>query len=266
MKKILITGAGGNVGRLLRPILRERYKLKVTDIADFETTVDEISIRGDLADREFCDFAAHDVDGIVHLAGLVGPGFNFEQTLDPNYRAVLNLLESCRIHAVERLVFASSHHAVGMLGADTIVHEELPIVPDSFYGLSKAFGEAACAMYAHRFGIRTMLLRIGNADPLVVDARRERMWTSGRDLASLIDIGLEHPNVRCEVVYAASNCPEAMFNNRHARSFGYCPKDDARDNHAPSFKGRDQLPRDQMAYVGGHFAVNELPNPWGENQ
>lgn len=266
MKTILITGAGGNVGRLLRPLLRQRYALKVTDIADFEVNPGEMSIRGDLADREFCDFAAHNVDGIVHLAGLVGPGFNFEQTLDPNYRAVLNLLESCRVYAIKRFVFASSHHAVGMLPSDANVHEEAPVVPDSFYGLSKAFGEAACGMYAHRYGIATMLLRIGNADPLVVDARRERMWTSARDLVSLIEIGLEHPKVRCDVVYASSDCPAEMFNNRHARSLGYRPKDDARDNRAPDFKGRDQLPSEQMAFVGGHFAVNELPKPWGGDQ
>ncbi|WP_326912906.1 NAD(P)-dependent oxidoreductase [Rhizobium johnstonii] len=258
-----MTGAAGNVGRLLRPLLSTRYELKVTDIVDCDVAAGELRISGDLTDRDFCDFAVHDVDGVLHLAGLVGPDYDFEQTLDPNYRAVLNLLDACRDRAVGRFVFASSHHAVGMLASNAILDETAPIAPDSYYGLSKAFGEAACGMYARRFGIRTTLLRIGNADPLVVDGRRERLWTSARDMVSLIEIGLEHPDVLCDVVYAVSYCPDGIFENRRAQALGYQPKDNARDNRAPAFMDRAHLPPDQISHVGGYFAVNELPKPSG---
>ncbi|ANL51032.1 uronate dehydrogenase protein (plasmid) [Rhizobium phaseoli] len=259
MKKLLITGAGGNVGRLLRPILRQRYNLKVTDVAEFQASSDETSIRGDLADPDFCRFAVDDVEAVIHLAGLVGPDIAFEQSLDPNYRAVLHLLEACKGAGIKRFVFASSHHVLGMYSATGRYDECAPAAPDSYYGLSKVFGEAACSMYAHRFGMNVMLLRIGNADPMVVDGRRERLWTSGRDMASLVEIGIEHPDIQCDIVYSISNCPDAIFDNRRAEELGYLPQDFAVENHSPSFVERSAPPPEAAGHVGGHFAVNELP-------
>jgi uronate dehydrogenase len=211
------------------------------------------------------DFAlrlVYGMDGIVHLAGLVAPAVTFEQTLGPNYRAVLNLLEACRRKEVKRFVFASSHHIIGMLPADRAWDGDATIAPDSFYGLSKAFGEAACAMYATRFGIRTLVVRIGNADPAVADGRRERLWTSGRDLADLIEIGLTHPDLDYAIVNGVSRCDDALLATGTAAPFGYTPKDRSAAHRAIHFKPRASLTaQDGAGYVGGFFAVNELPSP-----
>ncbi|OWK25680.1 hypothetical protein AJ87_07665 [Rhizobium yanglingense] len=262
-RSLLITGAAGNVGRLLRPLLRQHYVLKVADIVDFQDEEGETKIVGDLASGAFCFDAVKDVDAVVHLAGVVGPDFDFEETIDANYRAVLCLLEACRAHTVGRLVFASSHHAVGLYPSSGRYDECIALAPDGYYGLSKAFGEAACGMYARRYGMRTMLLRIGNADPQVVDGRRERIWTSGRDMAQLIDIGLRHPDVECDIVYAVSNCPNPIFDNRRAEELGYRPVDFAGENRAADFKQLNELTAEAVGMVGGFFAINDLPGPSG---
>ncbi len=105
--------------------------------------------------------------------------------------------------------------------------------PDSYYAMSKVFGEAACAAFSQRYDLATFIIRIGNADAKVSDARRLRMWTSGRDLAQLVRIGLEHPEVRQEIVYGVSESPNPLFSNGRARALGYQPKDNAKDHLHP---------------------------------
>lgn len=266
MQKVLMTGAAGNVGRLLRPILRQHYALAVTDMVEFDAAEGETKTVGDLASPKFCDGLVKDVDAVLHLAGLVAPDVDFEETLEPNYRALLNLLEACRAHRTGRFVFASSHHIVGLHPSSERHDESAPVAPDGFYGLSKAFGEAASSMYARRYGIRTLILRIGNADPHVVDGRRERLWTSGRDMAQLIDIGLRHPDVTCDIVYAVSNCPDPIFDNRRAEQLGYRPADFAAHNRAPDFKPLSELSADAVSKVGGFFATNVLPTQSGRHE
>lgn len=261
-KRILLTGAAGRVGRLVRPLLQATYALRLCDLGQVEPMAagDEI-VTGDLADPAVALRAVEGVQAVVHLAGLVAPAVSFEDTLAPNYRAVLNLLEACRQRGVGRFVFASSHHIVGQL-APADVAEGTPLAPDGFYGLSKAFGEAACALYARRFGLRTWTVRIGNADPEVVDGRRERLWVSGRDLGQLLTIGIEHPEVRCEIVYGVSQCPAPFFPVSGAERFGYQPRDHASEHWAAGFRPLTAMTAAEGAgYVGGLFAATELPDP-----
>lgn len=262
--RLLLTGAAGRVGRLVRPLLQAAYALRLCDLAPLSAEgADEEVMQGDLSDPAFAARAVAGCTGVVHLAGLVAPEVSFEDTLAPNYRAVLALLEACRHGGVERFIFASSHHLVGLHPPGPI-EAAAPVAPDGFYGLSKAFGEAACALYAHRFGLRTVVIRIGNADPAVVDGRRERLWISGRDLVQLIRLGLEHADVRCETVYGTSRCPEAFFPfDATARRLGYQPLDYAADHRAPGFRPFGALgAADGAGWVGGGFAAAPLPPPF----
>ena len=261
-KKILFTGAAGRVGQLLRPLLRARYAVRLCDLNDVgPLEPGEEFLQGNLADPAFAREAVAGTTGVVHLAGLVSPAVSFEDTLDPNYRAVLSLLEACRALSVKRFVFASSHHIVGLHRPGPLT-EQATVLPDGFYGLSKAFGEAACALYAQRFGIGSLVIRIGNADPRMSDGRRERMWISGRDLTQLIGIGLEHEPLDYEIVYGVSQCPDAIFPNEVATRLGYRPEDRAADHHAPNFRPMSALtPADGSDRVGGFFAEKELPPP-----
>ncbi len=263
--RILLTGAAGRVGQLLTPLLRERFALRLCDLSPMPLAMPEDEVlQGDLADQAFASQAVAGVDGVVHLAGLVASLVSFEDTLSGNYRAVLALLEACRLQGAPRFVFASSHHILGLHPSVRVYDEQTPLAPDGFYGLSKAFGEAACAMYAMRFGIRTLVIRIGNADPLVTDARRERIWISGRDLAQLVTIGLTHRDVGYEIVHGVSRCPSPIFSCEAAVRLGYQPEDEAGDHHAASFRSRKELtPEDGFSLAGGRFAADPLATPLG---
>lgn len=262
-KRILLTGAAGRVGRLVRPLLQQKYALRLCDLAPLAATADDDEIRsGDLAEPTVAARAVEGVEGVVHLAGLVAPAISFEDSLAPNYRAVLNLLEACRQTGVRRFVFASSHHVVGLHSLERL-SADAPPAPDGFYGLSKAFGEAACALYARRFAIRTLIVRIGNADPAVPDGRRERLWVSGRDLVQLISIGLEHEALECEIVYGTSLCPDPLFPNNAARRLGYLPMDHAAEHHAANYRPLSAMGvADGTAHIGGPFATSPLPDPF----
>lgn len=262
-KRILLTGAAGRVGRLVRPLLQANYALRLCDVQPLvSATPDDEIHHCDLAEPGCAQRAVEGVAAVVHLAGLVAPAVSFAETVAANYHAVLNLLEACRHHGVPRFVFASSHHIMG-LHPPTEVSAAAPLAPDGFYGLSKAFGEAACALYSRRFGLRVFIVRIGNADMHVADGRRERLWVSGRDLAQLITIGLEHPDVKCATVYGTSDCPDPFFSQDEARRFGYQPLDRASEHLAPDFRPLSSMNEaDGVHYVGGPFAVSALPGPF----
>ncbi|MBW6455036.1 MAG: NAD-dependent epimerase/dehydratase family protein, partial [Trueperaceae bacterium] len=159
--------------------------------------------------------------------------------------------------------YASSHHVYGLHRRAGFDHASQPLAPDAFYGLGKAFGELACSLYAHRYGLRTLVVRIGNADPTVADDRALSLWVSARDLAALFTIGLTHPDVRFDVVYGVSRCPNPVFHDEVAVRLGYRPVDRAEDHLAPGFVPYEAMPeRLGRDFVGGAYAVVALPEPW----
>jgi uronate dehydrogenase len=261
-KTVLLTGAAGRVGRLIQPLLREHYTLRLCDQKPIPGPAprDEC-IQGDLSDLAVAEAAVAGTYGVIHMAGLVAPAVSFEDTLAPNYRAMLALLEACRRAEVRRFVYGSSHHVLGLHGLGPMP-SEAPLSPDGFYALSKVFGEAACALYSHRFGMEALIIRIGNADPEVVDGRRERLWVSERDLVQLIVIGLEHERLGCTVVYGVSNCPDPVFANEQAIQLGYRPLDWAVDHRAANFRSLAAMSASEgSVFVGGQFAAVPLPDP-----
>lgn len=259
---LLMTGAAGRVGRLLRPLLAQRYALRLLDIVDPDAQAGEEAICGDLADAAMASRAVAGAAGVLHLAGLVSSDAGFEETLRPNYLGLITLLEACREEKTPRFIFASSHHALGLHSADDApLDAEVAFAPDGFYGLSKAFGEAACSLYARRFGMPTLMIRIGNADQEVVDGRRARMWVSGRDLAQLVTIGMTAKGLLCKTVYGVSQSPNPLFSDPAARRLGYRPQDNSADHHASAFRPLAALTSAEgVDRIGGFFAVIPLPN------
>lgn len=262
MQTLLITGAAGIVGTALRPLLREHYSLRLLDRRSVSSLhPDETEIVGDLTDPALVERAVEGVDGILHLACAHGTDIAFQTTVEPNYHATLYLLEAAHRHGVKRFIFTSSHHVLGQYRTDAAESfDDMPPAPDSYYAMSKVFGEAACAGFTQRYDLATFVIRIGNADAQVADARRLRMWTSARDLGQLVRIGLEHPEVSHEVVYGVSESPAPLFHNRRARALGYRPQDNAEDNLAPGY-----LPYEDMDpatsgrdHVGGAYAGTKL--------
>ena len=268
---VLVTGATGRVGSGLRPYLREAFDLRLFDrVPSPDVQPGESMVVGDLSHLATVLDATRGVDAVLHLACVHGLTLRFADSVPANFTATMNLLEAMRASHVTRHVYASSHHVLGAHPSTGLTPEEaadLDIAPDAVYGLGKAFGEIASAMYARRYGIKTMLIRIGNADPQVGDGRSLRMWTSARDLARLVSIGLTDDRVDCDIVYGVSRSPRPLFANARAQELGYEPLDDAADNLAADFvpyaamgpeKGRD--------FIGGAYAALDMPAPEPEER
>lgn len=256
-KRLLVTGAAGIVASLCRPLLRERCEaLVLTDrnaVADLVTG--ERFLPGDLTDLDFLVSAAEGSDGILHLGGHVGPDFTFEEVLAANVVGTRNVFEAARLADVPRVVYASSHHAVGFHRRGEALDHRTPPRPDSWYGLSKGFGEEIASYYADRHGIAALSIRIGFIGEKVIDERRLHTWLSPRDFVQLVEIGFTCPNLHFETVYGVSDNPGTFFDNSNATRLGYRPRDRALD-HLADENLRDARPDPDSAdgnYVGGHF-------------
>lgn len=268
---VLVTGATGRVGTGLRPYLRQRFALRLFDrLPAPDPQPGESVVVGDLSDYASVKAAVAGVDAVVHLACVHGLGLRFADSVPANFTGTMNLLEALRVNGVKRHVYASSHHVLGAHSSAALTPAkaaDLDLAPDAVYGLGKAFGELASRMYAQRYGIRTLIVRIGNADVQVGDGRALRMWTSARDLAQLIEIGLTDERIDCDVVYGVSRSPRPLFANPRAEELGYRPVDDAADNLAPGFVPYEDMPahlgRD---FVGGAYAALDLPDGGDEER
>jgi uronate dehydrogenase len=257
---ILITGAAGNVGSRLRNLLKGVYhRIRVSDVRrPADLGADEEFIAADLADYSQVEKIVDGIDGIVHLGGFSVEG-PWETILNANIVGCYNLFEAARRGGVKRVVFASSNHVVGFYPRDKKIGVDITVRPDSRYGVSKAFGEALGALYADKHGLRVTCLRIGNVGDTPLDKRRLAIWLKPEDLVMLIRIGLEHPDIRYEIFYGASNNADSWWDNSNAKRYGYRPRGQAEQFRDQAMAAQEKLAPDPIGdrYQGGSFCSDE---------
>jgi uronate dehydrogenase len=260
MDRVLVTGAAGGIGRMIRPLLRGVYpRIRLSDIVDIDTEAGEEFVAADLADLAAIERICAGVDGVIHL-GASSVEDQWEPVLSNNIVGCYNLFEAARRQRVQRIVFATTNHVVGFYRRQrTIDHTVMPR-PDSRYGVSKAFGEALGRMYADKYGLRVFNIRIGNVDQRPVDRRRLSIWISPRDLVQLMRIGLEHPDIHFEVVYGVSDNARAWYDNGNAVRLGYAPADRAEDYAKEATEADLALAPDPIGeqFQGGGFCTMEF--------
>lgn len=257
MKTILITGAAGNVGSHLRRELAGKYNLRLSDIVPIkELAPGEKSARGDVAKIADMLRVTRGVDAIVHLGGFSAEG-PWESILQANIIGCYNVFESARRNGVRRVLFASSNHAAGFYRRDEKIDHRVYPKPDSRYGVSKAFGEQIGSLYADKYGLEVFCMRIGNVNVTPPDKRRLSIWISPRDLARLVTVGIENPNISFEIIYGVSDNRRSWYDNSNARRLGYQPQDDAEIYAAEVLaKEKPGAPRTEM-FQGGTFVLAE---------
>ena len=243
--KILITGATGLIGKVLRTHLGETGRYTISGI-DARTLDDDALASFTLADCFDYDAMAKAFEGqeaVVHLAANAPVQTPWPDVLRNNIASTHNVYEAARQHGVKRVVFASSNHAVGNFELDDSlidddpsnipqVDHHVPIRPDSDYGVSKVFGEATGRYYNEHFGLEVACLRIGSVVPQnrPTNIRAYATWLSHRDLAHLVDRCLT-ADISFEIFYGVSNNRWRFWDIEHARErIGYDPQDRAEDH------------------------------------
>jgi uronate dehydrogenase len=262
--RILLTGAAGGLGRVLRERLPHYADvLRVSDIAPIgEARTNEEAVVCNLADAAAVDALVRGVDVIVHLGG-VSVERPFEEVLPANIQGAYHLYEAARRHGVRRIVFASSNHVTGFYRQDEVIDTIAPQRPDSYYGLSKAFGEQLAQFYFDRYGIETVCLRIGSSFPEPKDRRMLATWLGYDDLEQLVRRAMFVPNVKCTIVYGVSANRDVWWDNSPAAHLGYAPTQ-------TSEPWRERIEREQppraeddpvRVYQGGAFVTT---GPFGD--
>jgi uronate dehydrogenase len=173
------------------------------------------------------------------------------------------VFEAARRNGVKRILFPTSNHAAGFYRRDQTIDHRVYPKPDSRYGVSKVFGEALGSLYADKYGMEVFMMRIGNVNPKPIDKRRLSIWFSPRDLAQLVSIGIEHPDIKFEIVYGISRNKRAWYDNSNAFRLGYRPQDDS-EVFAQQVLEKEKPSSDVIAetHQGGIFCTaEEVPNP-----
>jgi uronate dehydrogenase len=255
-RRLLLTGAAGNLGRELRPRLAKYCDvLRLSHRKDFGAAgPGEEIVLAELSDKAQVHELLRDVDAVVHMGG-VSTEQPWEPILAGNIVGMVNLYEAARKHEVKRIVFASSNHVTGFYRQDQVVSPRDPVRPDGFYGLSKAFGENLAQMYWDRHGVETVSLRIGSSFPEPKDRRMLATWMSFDDTERLVMAALTAPIVGHTVIYGMSDNRTTWWDNTSARHVGYRPQDSSEKYRAQVEARQPTIDRnDPIAlFQGGSF-------------
>jgi uronate dehydrogenase len=262
---VLLTGAAGGIGTVLRGGLPERgWAVRCLDVVPIiETRPGEEHVVADAADLDAVTDASRGADAVVHLAGFLGES-TWPVILRSHIETTYAVLEAARRTGISRVVLASSNHASGFTPrpADGALLREAdaPHRPDTYYGVAKATMESLASLYADRYGMDVVCLRIGSAFPEPTTTRHLSTWLSPADTVSLVDAALRAPDPGFAVVWGVSANTRNWWDLTAARALGYDPQDDA-EVYAEALvevHGEPDLGDPVHGRVGGEYTLPDL--------
>jgi len=262
---ILITGAVGRIGTMLRPRLaRPGRTLRLLDTAPLADSPGgragpgEESVTASVTDLAAMTAACAGVDAVIHLAAIAGEAA-WERILPVNIGGAYTAFEAARRAGVPRVVYASSNHAVGFTPRSGFPVPDYAFpAPDTYYGVAKVTGEALAALYHHRYGMDTICLRILTCYDKPPSARALSTWLSPDDAGRLFEACLTAAGPGFRVAYGVSaNTRGGWVSLAEARSLGYEPRDDAEAYAAEVIAEHGEPdPADPvLAHLGGEYTL-----------
>jgi uronate dehydrogenase len=257
MKKIALSGASGQMGRVLRRALVAQG-LPLRSAGGTQALVPLVAgedvMHGDLRDPAVVDRLLAGVDVLIHLAGN-SYDRPLPEIIDNNLRALIEVYEGARRQGVRRVVFASSNHAIGMHPVTEKLGLDCAPRPDGLYGLSKVWGEAIARMYWDLHGIESVCVRIGSCLERPTEARHLSTWFGHQDLLHFIDRCIHAPPLGFLLIWGVSANTRTWWDNRGAEALGYHPQQNAEDFAAELLAGPDPLDAVGRYFQGGSFAA-----------
>jgi uronate dehydrogenase len=194
----------------------------------------------------------------VHFGAVSGED-SFERILQSNIVGTQNVFDAARRHAVQRIVYASSIHTVGFYPTTERIDANACLRPDSYYAVSKAFGESLARLYAEKAGMDIACLRIGLVLGEPGAPRNLWTWLSVPDLCRLVDACLDALPFGYSITYGISNNRRGWWDNSKS-AVPYSPMDDA-ESYASRIMpdGDTRDPEDpSVKFHGGPFVALAL--------
>jgi len=214
--RVLITGGGGNLGRVLASALEEAgHEPVLMDNRPLDTP-HEVA-RADARDKAQVLRALRGVDVVVHAAALHGihlEKYSTDDFWDLNVAGTRNLYEAALASGISKVLLCSTMAAYGEVaregGDPPVITEDLPLEPKDYYGLSKKLCEEIAAYYHRRHGIRTIAYRLGMFVPESFLGYGFRLLKGGvddRDVASAFLLGLDEASVTFDAFNVMAEVP-----------------------------------------------------------
>jgi uronate dehydrogenase len=220
----VVTGAAGRIGSLLtRDLAPLVGRLILTDRRPIDSTSCTVA---DLTDLDAIRTIVAGADGVIHLGGIADEA-DFHDLAEANIVGTFHVLEAARLGGVSRVVYASSNRASGMYPAGTPISPTDEPRPDGLYGVSKVAGEALCRLYAEKFGLTTVALRIGSFEKRPAGLRHLSTWLSPADATRAFLAAMTAPVHGYECFYAVSANTRRWWDLSAGEALGYHPRDDA---------------------------------------
>ena len=258
--KIVLTGASGRLGSYLRePLAKITKKLVSTDKDDIGKTLhNEVFKKLNIENFKDINKILKKTDVIIHFGAYSNEG-PFEEILKTNILGSYNIWKSAEKNKIKRIIFASSIHSVGMYKINKKIDHKVKHKPDTFYGLSKSFGENLAQMYWDKCGIECLSIRILSCAK-VTSKRALSTWLSYGDLIRIVIQSIKIKKLGCEIIYGVSNNKQTKIDNSNATTK---LKIEIRDNAEKFFTKLEKKvdmkinkPGDQ--YLGGPFSIAKL--------
>jgi UDP-glucose 4-epimerase len=215
--KVLITGAGGNLGRVLAPALEERgHEPILLDYRKLETPYQ--FIQGDVRDPDVIVKASKGIDVIVHGAALHGIHLGKYSTDDfwhLNVTGTHHVNQAAIKNDIHKVLLCSTMGVYGQSipfkeNSYSAATEELPLLPGDMYGLSKKLCEELADFYHRKHGIQTIAFRLGMFVPEDFVRYGFRLLKGGvddRDVAQAFLLALENKQIGFDAFNIMSKVP-----------------------------------------------------------
>lgn len=202
MSTVLITGAGGSLGRVVAPLLADRGDtVRLFDSRPVDLPYD--GLVGDIRDAVAVRDALAGVDAVVHGAAVHGihvDKWSPQDFWSINVTGTFNVYDAARQHGVRKMVLCSTMAVYGESAqraedAWAVVDDDSAALPIDVYGTSKHLCETLAADAARMWSIDTAALRLGMFVPETFERYGFRLLFGGvddRDAAQAVVRALDH--------------------------------------------------------------------------